>query len=676
MSKTQDQGKETSCTTAPTTALGDGVALTYQRLLESGCQLLKTEGLKTQQIRNLASALNSWIRVHGYSMARIVGDEWGSGFDQHLLSFSDRSSEKLSPRTLRDRQEQLIRWRRITVALRVADTLPNSFSAALLHALQVSPVSRAQVARECGVTVRQLEYWCSGDGQPRFDVVDVVPKLEAVLELPQGSLLSRLPLARRTRYLRAIQRNDRTTSFTKVRQTQLARTGHFRVPFADPLKQQWRELLAYKTDALRPEATPRNTWRLKPLSSTAIHVLPWMVYDGQVCATAGVQYGFICSYLGWLKLDPPEGRGFDAANVLTLAWLADPTLVVSYAKWRMSLSGARMHNGVDVFLQLVASLLRASTGFIWQRPELLATAPGLRLNSGLQVGAASSTTELWREHCSVARQQILEFQTRARNARGIQQSRDPTERVAAILNDASPLRRLVEFTETLERSPPPTEHHRDYVAWLRDVVLCRLLLSNPLRVTQYATMTYRSDGTGNLVRTGPGQFRLRFSPQDFKNEKGAACKPYDVAVDPSVAPWIERYLVEARPYLVDADKTHRLLLPAVRGPRKEKSFLTAQRLQADYGWTTAGILNRLKVLTSIYVPNCPGFGPHAYRHVIATDHLRRHPGDYLTVATLLHDKLETVLRSYSHLRVEDGLRALSAGIREASADLAAGRQSV
>lgn len=62
--------------------------------------------------------------------------------------------------------------------------------------------------------------------------------------------------------------------------------------------------------------------------------------------------------------------------------------------------------------------------------------------------------------------------------------------------------------------------------------------------------------------------------------------------------------------------------------------------------------------------------PHAFRYVIATDHLGRDPGDYLTVATLLHDKQATVLKSYGHLRVDDGLRVLFSGIREASAQLA------
>ena len=97
-------------------------------------------------------------------------------------------------------------------------------------------------------------------------------------------------------------------------------------------------------------------------------------------------------------------------------------------------------------------------------------------------------------------------------------------------------------------------------------------------------------------------------------------------------------------------------------------------MQQNKGWSAGGMLHRIKVLTSTYIESCPGFGPHAFRHVIATDHLRRNPGDYLNVATLLHDKLETVLKSYGHLRVADGLRVLSSGIREATSQLSAERK--
>jgi len=187
-------------------------------------------------------------------------------------------------------------------------------------------------------------------------------------------------------------------------------------------------------------------------------------------------------------------------------------------------------------------------------------------------------------------------------------------------------------------------------------------------------MTYRPDGNGHLVKVGPGRYRLNFSPSDFKNEKGAATEPYSVAVDDSVAPWIDRYLSEARQYLIDADETSRFFLPAARGPEVTPQFLSDEGLSQTGGYKTDGLSSRVKKLTALYIDGCPGFGPHSFRHVIATDHLRRNPGDYLTVATLLHDKLETVLKNYSHLKVQDGLRRLSSGIQLAQEELAAARR--
>jgi hypothetical protein len=76
---------------------------------------------------------------------------------------------------------------------------------------------------------------------------------------------------------------------------------------------------------------------------------------------------------------------------------------------------------------------------------------------------------------------------------------------------------------------------------------------------------------------------------------------------------------------------------------------------------------RMRVLTQQYVPDTPGFCTHAVRH-IATDHLKRRPGDYPTVAKLLHDKLEKVLKEYAHLTVDQGLGVLHHDIQQFKAD--------
>lgn len=65
-------------------------------------------------------------------------------------------------------------------------------------------------------------------------------------------------------------------------------------------------------------------------------------------------------------------------------------------------------------------------------------------------------------------------------------------------------------------------------------------------------------------------------------------------------------------------------------------------------WKSLG--KRVFELTRQYIDDSPGFGPHGFRHLIATDWLTRHPNDYLTVAELLNDRLGTVIANYAHLK--------------------------
>jgi integrase len=55
-------------------------------------------------------------------------------------------------------------------------------------------------------------------------------------------------------------------------------------------------------------------------------------------------------------------------------------------------------------------------------------------------------------------------------------------------------------------------------------------------------------------------------------------------------------------------------------------------------------------LTSTLIPNCAGFGPHALRHLVATDWLMKNPNDFATVSELLNDSIEVIMNNYIHLR--------------------------
>ena len=66
-----------------------------------------------------------------------------------------------------------------------------------------------------------------------------------------------------------------------------------------------------------------------------------------------------------------------------------------------------------------------------------------------------------------------------------------------------------------------------------------------------------------------------------------------------------------------------------------------------------GMNSHVAKLTKRLIPETLGFGPHAIRHLVATDWLRKYSNDYITVACLLNDKLETVINNYAHLKQDD-----------------------
>jgi hypothetical protein len=66
-----------------------------------------------------------------------------------------------------------------------------------------------------------------------------------------------------------------------------------------------------------------------------------------------------------------------------------------------------------------------------------------------------------------------------------------------------------------------------------------------------------------------------------------------------------------------------------------KRFVTTYRPTGEYG----------------YRP----FGLHSNRHIVATNYLRENPEHYVVVAEILHDKIETVLKTYAHLSTSKGL---------------------
>ena len=187
----------------------------------------------------------------------------------------------------------------------------------------------------------------------------------------------------------------------------------------------------------------------------------------------------------------------------------------------------------------------------------------------------------------------------------------------------------------LRHNPDGSKH---LAVWIRDQLLLRKLISNPLRALNFAEMTYREDGTGNLRKCPERGWRLVFKPEDFKNQQGAAKEPYDVGLPEDLWPLIELYLKKARPILLRNKKVIEM---------SERLFLTDNGEEFD-GGSISHVIYMLTARFGAFNVETVGIRTHAFRHLIATAWLRKHRYDYYTVAQILHDDIYTVIRIYGH----------------------------
>jgi integrase len=645
----------------------NGFAITYGRLKEHASAIQAAKDVSHQQVMNFASALNGWMKRLGLTDATIVGDEMTTGFDACFVRHQDHLLAKLSRRTARDQAEHLLTWRRYFDECRHVDTLPADFKTAFAALVASSGMTMAELSRASGVAVTTIRSWLLQESMPVAYSAPAIGRLESVLQVPQGTLLHRLPGRRYSRYARTVKESGSQQTAWGMKRTKERRTlGAYALPLSGALHSQWLDLIDFKTDGYREGGGRLNTWRIKPAAETGCRISkPMVASNGLICVTAAANWAGFSAYLGFLCLPAPASKGLKAEAVDTLGWLVHFPYLMDFVRWMTARAGGKIHNGIPKFLDDIKCMLRPKTGYLWARPALANTLqdPAALLGQDYATLGSEAQAARWRELCESTHLKVRERVKAIRGRERIWKSRDPREPIANILASPSPLREILQFVQAVESTPPPIVHERDYVVWLRDMVFLKMIVSNPLRMSHFALIRYLANNKGNLYQNSQGDWRLRFTSADFKNEKGAAGDDYDVAVERSVGPWIARYLAEARPGAIGAATCDYFFLPFVMGPNR------GMRKDGDYDtgkagmWTAEAMSRRMRVLTQQYIPDTPGFCGHAIRHIIATDHLKRHPGDYPTVAKLLHDKLDTVLREYSHLTVDEGLLVLHRDIQ-------------
>lgn len=648
------------------------ITATYKQLAEHHCA-----NLKKGDAENHRSALKEWLSHKGLTPESVVGGEFGDHFEselgthlQYLRTKPHRRKGKvvrgLDERTVGNKERMLRNWRGALAELIAAGVekaeaahFPKNIPEALRHLVKRKGVTPHRFAREAVVCPSNFRNWHSGRTNPSAGekTVEAFKKIERFCELDDGKLTSLIRPTFKRRPEGEV--DDVPRSAFARRQRTSVHEKYKLYDFPPALKAEWDELKALMTTALEPDGLIKRNgyWFVDPETGK--------------CPTAGKNMNTLASFFGYLSL-PVEGRRFYlperkgkeggkkaegekpaepeftvvkgkgfSEDCLTLALMTDVPLLKSYIEFVKGRAGGVYNTETEQIINLCNMLLRKGTGFVRQHPEY-----GARLQPPVPA-------EEWDARCEDAHQRFRFQLNQLKKNSQIVQSRDIEEPIDFILKDRYPIRHLYRLADLMEADmPEPTAGVLRAVAF-RDMFLVRFLTANPLRIKHFSLVIWRADNTGNLYQEADGSWWLRFPKDAFKNrrrlKKSNPNRKYVAPLPCSLWPYVEEYLFKHRPLLLGADDCDFVFRPGLTGGSVTERGSNTEPMCED------SLSKTLRDNAREYL-RCIGFGAHAYRHIIATDYMKNHPGGVMVAASILHDTPEMILKCYGHLQHADFFR--------------------
>lgn len=572
-----------------------------------------------QQLRNFRSTLNGFLASVGKTTASRVGAELTTRFDEclsHYVTLLD-----VAESTKRDRRSHLNRYREIFSTQQEKppqkQVKKTALSEALREAIARKGVAPKTLARSINVSPSAVQRYLSG-ATPNIRGIPGLRRLEAALELERDSLTSLMRIdtvkegkdPQQCEYGKRLSQRCADKYFLPVEE------------ICKALAAEWHHFMSYKT-AITPtlERTARGVWRCIPESESTIES-PLLKVGRTVCPTAKIELGRIRALLGYLRRPTNQGgQGIPEQHLGTLAWLAVPSATTGYLEFLTERSDGLVHSGQQSFARFVASLVRPKAGYLRQKPEL---------RKALPADVRPETTEEWEQMCDSAHRIAKLWIQRA-----TEMSRNPDTPIASLLALEHPLEPVISGIERLHcEAAKAMPGSIGQARHKRDALLLAFVISNPLRLRSLQSLTWSPNNTGSVYKTSEG-WRVRLTRSMLKNGRGKAGKNYDVAVSDWVGEMIDEYIEEYRATMLENAKSPYFFVSNKRAkPWKDMS-------------------RHVRRLTQRHVAGTRGFSLHAFRHLVATDLLKRCPNAFVTAAVLLNDSLEVVMRSYVHLQRDD-----------------------
>lgn len=588
----------------------------YDELLEMQVSDLTAAG-KTGNIANVRSNLRAFVAHKGKAMGDVIGAEFNA---DAVMEFADSRGAKSSRDNARSNLRGLLG--RLSICLEERG-LPSQFGKRLAILRNKAGISRAELGDAIGCGRDTIMRWENHDTPPTHTKKSVLAKAETILHAPPGALTQCVG----AHFARKAVRKLFTAYGAKVRRLQEKKYLH--------KVTDWDESLCKERDALKHLKTTHNLGSYQRNGA-------WRVRADGACPSCNRLENTLETFYGYLMLPPshdPEMSGPGLAKTeLGIALLSVVDLLVGFLEQQKARAGCYT-NGAIHTLQQVMSLVRPETGFLFQHPEFAShprIAPLLPKPSG--------DKSAWQIYCEQVHQTLKKIKKSILPE--VRKGRDPEQPIRPILQSPRPIDALFLLASNMEADLGRFTNPGDLALGYRDLLLVEMLTANPLRIGMYERMTWLPDNSGNLFQNHDGSWWIKFKWQDFKNPKGKSKEDYEVPVATALYGRIETYLKVHRPHLA--------------GPHTEYLFRPklCAWVQADAVIHDSVLSAAVRKATRRHLPNCPGFGPHAFRHIIATHLVKCYPvGGFEYAAYVLRDTLATIIAAYGHLRERDKISA-------------------
>lgn len=635
--------------------------ITFKELQEEMQRRAGEPGLPSRSsLPNLTSALNAFLNALSLPEDAAVGSALRISYYVRVAEHVARlHADGRSESYISNRKSLLKEWRRLVASL---DRESSSRAVASCAEARTSPLaevlnellrSRTQsTAKRLGVPLATIRRWKAGAQVQQRSMRHLI-KIERHFGMNPGALtdLAGGPIRKQMRQAQGRAHWDvppaRTIAYRELLARQHKLTYALKPDDAShTLREQWIALFSYKTDLFglssvldepssgsgaKALSTRSYIWRLEAPDPHAKH--DWSTSIGnRRCPSGQIVFGLVSQFIGWLRLSPAEGgcgRPDDEAQ--TLGHFANADLVKKFVEWRIARAGGNINGTPKRILMTVAMLTHPDHGFLPARGDI-----------GASVGFSDPSA--WKQRC--AETHAWTKSARQRIAQRVQPSRDPFEPIREILALPNPLMAVADAIRRMDANRPLTCGKAEAV-WARDRLLLALMASNPLRIKNIKRLTYNADNSGQLRQDTSGAWRIVIDKSEFKNVDGAAGdRDYSQLVQRQVWPFIDLFL---RSYW-------RMLAPS------ESNYVFASK--SDKKGVFERLNRRFDYLTKRYFGYGISFGPHAFRHIVATALIKK-TGSFTAAALALHDREETVRAHYGHLTGDDAATFIAAGLGEA-----------